>query len=91
MTRSEQINVFGLKILTGLNIKNAISEKKAIVFKLYAGLSTRYKINKNKNGTNIMEDGTIVPLQIEQRTAFLPAAIHLGVKIGISNLIKTTK
>jgi hypothetical protein len=38
-----------------------------------------------------MRDGTIVPFQVEQGTAFWPVAIHLGLKIGLSNLVLLSK
>ena len=84
--RSEQNHVIGLKVLIGYNTKIDISEKCAIAFKFYGGLGTRYKMYKYENADNVMEDGTTVPYQTEQGTAFWPVAIQAGIKIGISNL-----
>lgn len=89
--RSEQNHVIGLKLLAGFNSKIVITEKKAIAFKIYTGLSARFKIYKYENIDNILEDGTIVPFQLEQGTAFRPVAIHLGLKIGLSNLKSISK
>lgn len=85
--RSERNHVFGLKLLVGYNKQIQIFDKITTVFKLYTGLSTRYKIYTYENVNNILEDGTIIPYGSEEGTAYWPLAIQLGVKIGLSRLI----
>ena len=85
--RTERNHVLGLKLLVGGNSKIVVSPKKAIGFKLYAGLSTRYKFYKYTNVDNVLEDGHLIPFEVKQGTAFWPAALHLGLKIGLCNLV----
>ncbi len=87
--RSEKNHVIGLKLLFGLNTSVRISEKKAITFKIYSGLSARYKIYNYKNINNVSEDGTVYPFYQETGAKFYPVGIQLGVKIGMSNWVET--
>lgn len=84
--RTERNHVVGLKLLIGWNRMINTSKNATLAFKFYTGLSTRYKSYTYENVDNILEDGTVIPFEIEKGSTYWPVAIQLGVKIGMAFL-----
>ncbi len=79
--------MLGMKFLLGFNMNIRISEKTAVTFKVYTGLSTRYKIYNYQNTNNISQDGSVRPFYQEKGSRLYPVGIQMGIKVRLSRLV----
>jgi len=80
-TRTESINVYGLKILMGYSFVFCKTKAHKIVMDTYFGTGLRYK-TWNYESTNGTVNGVYYTNKTDSGNSFLPS-VHLGVQFGV--------